>query len=91
VTLASRPETALAKAPEADVMLRDSVLAGHETGSVAREALRRNKRLKVLLWLGAGEQPRDRIKRDVASLWKLPKPIEPPLLLEHLGRACALS
>jgi DNA-binding NtrC family response regulator len=91
VQLASRPEIALAKAPDADVMLCDSVVAGDRNGSVAREALRRNRALRVLLWVGAGEQSGDIIKRHFRNFWKLPKPIDPPLLLKHLGRACALA
>jgi DNA-binding response OmpR family regulator len=91
VDVASRPETGLAKAPEADIMLCDSVLAGDKHASVARQARRRNKRLKVLLWIGAGEQPRDFVKRHFGAFWTLPKPIDPPLLLAHLGRVCALA
>jgi hypothetical protein len=37
VDLANRPEAALAKAPEADVMLCDSVVAGDKHGSVAQQ------------------------------------------------------
>jgi DNA-binding NtrC family response regulator len=87
VALASRPETALAKAPQADVMLCDSVVREDKHGSIARRALRRNKGLRVLLWVGGGEQPLDFIKRHLSNFWTLPKPIDPPLLLEHLGRA----
>ena len=88
VDMASRPDTALAKAPQADVMLCDSVVGEDKNGSIARQALRRNRRLTVLLWVGAGEQSLDFIKRHLSSFWRLPKPIDPPLLLEYLGRAC---
>ena len=88
VDVASRPETALAKAPEADVMLCDSVIADDKNGSVARQALRRNKGLRVMLWIGEGEQSLEFVKRHFRAFWTLPKPIDPPLLLEHLERAC---
>ena len=91
VDLANRPEAALAKAPEADVMLCDSVVAGDKHGSVARQAQSRNKRLKVLLWIGAGEQPRDFMKRHFARFWTIPKPIDPPLLMANLRRALQLA
>ena len=88
VDMASRPDTALAKAPQADVMLCDSVVGEDKHCSVARNALRRNKRLTVLLWVGGGEQSLHFIKRHLSSLWTLPKPIDPPLLLEYLRLAC---
>lgn len=85
VELANRPETALAKAPGANVMLCDSVVAEDKNGSIALQAVRRNKGLRVLMWIGAGEQPRGVIERNFGAFWKLPKPIDPTLLLQHLG------
>ena len=87
VDVASRRDTALAKAPQADVMLCDSVVGEDKNGSVARLALRRNKGLRVLLWVGGGEQSLESIKRHLSSFCRLPKPIDPPLLLEHLRAA----
>jgi DNA-binding NtrC family response regulator len=87
VDVASRGDTALAKAPQADVMLCDSVVGEDKNGSVARQAIRRNKRLRVLLWVGGGEQSLESKKRHLGFFWSLPKPIDPPLLLEHLRAA----